>query len=52
MPIWFVIVYFLANLWTKYVDPWCARMTQKLEAYVFVEPDSGPETFEKRVLPK
>lgn len=41
LPIWFVILYTLANAWTKYVDPWCARLTQRLEKYVFEEANGG-----------
>jgi hypothetical protein len=49
LPIWFVILYTVANLWTKHVDPFCARLTQKLEAYVFEEKEN---TQEKRILPQ
>ncbi|RDW95009.1 hypothetical protein BP5796_00772 [Coleophoma crateriformis] len=34
----FIILYFVANLWMKYVDPWCARTTQKLEKYMWKDP--------------
>ena len=51
LPIWFVILYSLANLWTKYVDAWCARVTEKLVKYVFQEPDVDLNT-EKRLLPQ
>ncbi|ESZ89506.1 hypothetical protein SBOR_10109 [Sclerotinia borealis F-4128] len=37
MLIWFVILYGLANAWTKWVDPWCGRVTQRWERYVFEE---------------
>lgn len=33
--VWFVIVYFIADLWTKHIDAFCGRVTQALEAYVF-----------------
>jgi len=36
LPIWFVGMYYCAHLWTKHVDPFCARLTAKLEAFVFV----------------
>jgi peptidoglycan/LPS O-acetylase OafA/YrhL len=51
MPIWLAIVYSLASLWTKYVDPWCARVTERLVKYVFEGPqlDLNPE---KRLLPQ
>lgn len=35
LPPWVALVYYCAYLWTTYVDAWCARMTKKLEAYVF-----------------
>ncbi|KAF7509020.1 hypothetical protein GJ744_008415 [Endocarpon pusillum] len=35
IPIWVVIVYVAAYLWTTYVDSWCARMTQRLERVAF-----------------
>ncbi|RKF55395.1 putative acyltransferase family protein [Erysiphe neolycopersici] len=49
MPIWFVILYWIANLWTKYVDPWCARLTEALVRFVFEE---SPETSEQKGLPR
>ncbi|KAI9843645.1 MAG: hypothetical protein M1837_006227 [Sclerophora amabilis] len=44
VPIWLGIVYFLAHLWTTYVDATCARLSQRLEGYVFKETEksSGP----------
>lgn len=50
LPIWFVILYWVANLWTKYVDPLCARITEKLVRYVFEE-QQDPNS-EKRILPQ
>lgn len=50
MPIWFAILYWVANLWTKYVDPWCARVTESLAGFVFEQ--GSDETFSKRTLPK
>jgi peptidoglycan/LPS O-acetylase OafA/YrhL len=47
LPIWLVILYSIANLWTKHVDPWCARLTQKIEKYVF---DDGKDEVEKNNL--
>lgn len=44
VPVWFVIQYWLANLWTTYVDSFCARVTQNLEKHVFEEE-------EKSILP-
>ncbi len=40
LPIWFVILYACANFWTKYVDPFCGWLTQKLEESVFEEKSS------------
>ncbi|KAJ9196538.1 hypothetical protein DTO166G4_4615 [Paecilomyces variotii] len=37
IPCWIVLVYICASLWTNYVDPFCARMTQKLENLMFEE---------------
>ena len=45
LPIWFVFQYWVAHLWTKYVDAWCATVTQKLEELVFEEQE------EKTILP-
>jgi hypothetical protein len=45
LPIWFVVQYWLANLWTMHVDPFCARITQNLEKYLFEDQE------EKSVLP-
>ena len=52
LPIWFVILYSAANLWTKYVDPWCARLTQKLEKYVFEEPQQDQNVEKGGLLPQ
>ncbi|PMD42353.1 acyltransferas-like protein [Hyaloscypha variabilis F] len=51
MPIWIGIVYLCAYYWTKYVDPWCARTTEKLVKYVFEEPQMNLDA-EKRLLPQ
>jgi hypothetical protein len=48
LPIWFVILYYIASLWTKHVDAFCGRVTQKLEKYVFVGSDAEAE---KPILP-
>lgn len=42
IPVWIGLVYLLAALWTAYVDPFCASMTQKLEKAVFVEDEKTP----------
>lgn len=49
LPIWFALLYTMASLWTKYVDPLCARITQRLENYVFDEPYKSPQS-EKSIL--
>ena len=35
IPIWLVVVYTVAHLWTTYVDSYCAKLTQRLEKKVF-----------------
>lgn len=50
MPIWFVILYWVAHLWTKHVDPMCARLTERLVRYVF--DDQLEPSMEKRILPQ
>lgn len=35
--VWFVTLYAMANAWTKWVDPWCGKVTQRWERYVFEE---------------
>lgn len=47
IPIWFVGLYIVANYWTQYVDPFCAKMTQKSERYVFVEKAEGQSSLPK-----
>lgn len=37
IPIWVMIVYAAAYLWTTYVDSLCARITQRLEPIAFEE---------------
>ena len=39
LAIWFGIVYFIADFWTKHIDGFCGRVTQALEAYVFDDND-------------
>ncbi|KAJ5134462.1 hypothetical protein N7448_000519 [Penicillium atrosanguineum] len=41
IPIWIGMVYAVAAAWTAYVDPLCARMTQKLEKAVFVDDEQA-----------
>ncbi|CCU77320.1 unnamed protein product [Blumeria hordei] len=50
MPIWFFILYSIANLWTKYVDPWCAKATESLVRFVFQE--STDDSVEKGLIPR
>jgi len=42
--VFFGVVYYCAYLWTNYVDAACARLTRRLEDYVFEETEksSGP----------
>ncbi|TVY71498.1 hypothetical protein LSUE1_G008865, partial [Lachnellula suecica] len=47
LPIWLVMLYTTANYWTKYVDPWCARLTERFVNYVFEEKKTVPDA-EKR----
>lgn len=35
IPIWYVFLYRVANLWSNYVDPFCGRVTQWFEDLVF-----------------
>jgi peptidoglycan/LPS O-acetylase OafA/YrhL len=35
IPLWFLLLYSLAHLWTEYVDPLCARWTVAIEKYVW-----------------
>lgn len=37
IPVWIGIVYVCAAAWTKYVDSFCARVTQWLEGVMFME---------------
>ena len=41
IPVWIGLVYLCAALWTAFVDPLCAKATQKLENLVFEEKDDG-----------
>ncbi|PQE28673.1 acyltransferase family protein [Rutstroemia sp. NJR-2017a WRK4] len=40
IAVWLVLLYVCADAWTRWVDPWCGRVTKRLERYVFEE-DSG-----------
>ncbi|KAL3478446.1 acyltransferase 3 [Aspergillus californicus] len=37
IPAWIALVYFCATMWTKYVDPFCAKLTQKMENRMFIQ---------------
>jgi hypothetical protein len=37
IPLWICLVYCCATMWTKYIDPCCAQMTQKLEDRMFIQ---------------
>jgi len=58
LPIWFCMLYYIANLWTKFVDPWCARVTERFVKYVFEDPadlqngGSKGGDQEKKLLPR
>lgn len=51
IPAWIVLVYLCASLWTAYVDPFCARITQKLERLMFEEDEKSPEVLPLGNLP-
>ena len=53
LPIWLVGLYSIVNLWTKHVDPWCGRVTEKLVGYVFEDrKDDGLEEKPLLLLPQ
>jgi hypothetical protein len=35
IPCWLILVYICAAMWTQWVDPFCAKMTQKIEDRFF-----------------
>lgn len=51
IPAWIMIVYLCASLWTAYVDPFCARVTQWLERLMFVEEEKDPEALPLNTMP-
>ena len=51
IPVWIVMVYFCASLWTRYVDPFCARLTLKLERRVFREDEKSVEALPLTNMP-
>ncbi|RDL32573.1 uncharacterized protein BP5553_09029 [Venustampulla echinocandica] len=53
LPIWFVILYTTAHYWTKYVDPWCARITERGMRYIYEDhQESGSVESKRPALPK
>ena len=52
LPIWLVLLYSAANLWTKYVDPWCGRRTENLVNYVFEDSSEESSVEKERLLPQ
>ena len=43
IPCWIVLVYICASLWTRYVDSFCATLTQKLEKTMFQEDEKAEQ---------
>ncbi|GAM38608.1 hypothetical protein TCE0_033f09466 [Talaromyces pinophilus] len=44
IPCWFVLLYSCAVAWTTFVDPFCARLTQRIEKAFFDDGnEKGPE---------
>ncbi|KAF2273461.1 uncharacterized protein EI97DRAFT_436110 [Westerdykella ornata] len=41
IPVFFLVEYTIASLWTTYVDAWCARLTKSLEDAVFDNEEEG-----------
>ncbi|KAI1344399.1 acyltransferase family-domain-containing protein [Xylariaceae sp. FL0016] len=39
LPFWIPLNYGAAMLWTGYVDPWCANLTEKIVKYMMLERD-------------
>ncbi|KAI0594220.1 acyltransferase family-domain-containing protein [Biscogniauxia sp. FL1348] len=39
LPFWIPLNYGAAMLWTGYVDPWCAKLTEKIVGYIMLERD-------------
>jgi hypothetical protein len=51
IPAWIVLVYICASLWTSYVDPFCAKMTQKLEKLMFEVDEKSAESLPLNNIP-
>lgn len=51
IPAWILLVYLCASLWTSYVDPFCAKMTQKLEKIMFEQDEKSAESLPLNSMP-
>lgn len=51
IPIWICIVYACATAWTTYVDPFCAKMAQKLEKLMFQQDEKSVEQLPLTAMP-
>lgn len=51
IPAWIVLVYCCATLWTTYVDPFCAKMTSKLEKVMFEQDEKSVEALPLTSVP-
>ena len=48
LAVWFPTLYTIANAWTKHVDPFCARLTQRLERHCFENAQVAPQSDRER----
>ncbi|OJJ79592.1 acyltransferase family protein [Aspergillus glaucus CBS 516.65] len=51
IPVWIAIVYVCAAGWTRYVDTFCARITMRLEEWMFVGDEKSGAGGEALALP-
>lgn len=51
IPAWIALVYLCASLWTAYVDPFCAKITQKLENMMFEQDEKSVEALPLTNMP-
>lgn len=51
IPAWIALVYLCASLWTSYVDPFCAKMTHKLEKIMFEQDEKSAESLPLNSMP-
>lgn len=49
-PVFFVVLYAIANFWTGKVDPLCAEWSRAIERWVFKGPEGVVETAQERRL--